>query len=149
MQKRYAMRNMAIALILSHKDRCKRVATLNTMIDARAAGYKSPGALDGMPHGQGISDPVSAAAIATEVIVRQRDEEQKRIDAVEWGLRFVCDLQRTEDEPYIREALLSYFEDKDHANMVLDMNTKISPQSFVMIRRQFIHQILKYLYLIG
>lgn len=147
MQKRYALRNIAIALVLSHKERCKRVKHFNEMIDAQAAGYRSPSSLDGMPHAPGVGDPVGAAVVASETIVQQRDAEQARIDAVEWALRFVCDFQREEDEQYIRAALLSYYEDRDHANMIIDMNTKISQQTFIVIKRQFINQILKYLYL--
>lgn len=145
MQKRYALRNIAIALVLTHRDRCDRVDVLNNLIDYKASAYRSPANVDGMPHAQGAGDPVGASVVGTESIEAQRDAEQNRINAVEWALRYVCDYQKVEHEEAVREALLLYFEDKDASNAIIDTKTTITPQSFVMIRRNFIRQILKYL----
>lgn len=145
MQKRYALRNIAIALVLTHQERCDRVNVLNNLIDHKASAYRSPANVDGMPHAQGAGDPVASAVVSVESVETQRDAEQNRINAVEWALRFVCDYQKEEHEDAIREALLLYFEDKDAANAVIDTKTTISPQAFVMMRRNFIRQILKYL----
>jgi len=147
MQKRYALRNIAIALVLTHKERCDRVNILNSLIDAKASAYRSPANVDGVPHAQGVGDPVASAVVSTEAIALQRSEEQRRIDAVEWGLRFVCDYQKEEYEDAIREAMLLYFEDKETANAIIDTKTSISPQAFIIMRRNFIRQILKYLHL--
>lgn len=145
MQKRYALRNIAIGLVLTHKDRCSRVAMMNSLIDEKAAAYRSPANVDGMPAAQGTGDPVATSVVNAERVTAKRDAEQVRVDAVEWALEYVCGFQREEDAPYIRTALLSYFEDKDYALMLIDSNTNISPQGFVMMRRSFIQQILKYL----
>ena len=145
MQKRYALRNIAIALVLTHQDRCNRVDVLNSLIDHKASAYRSPANVDGLPHAQGAGDPVATAVATTESIERQRDAEQNRINAVEWALRWCCDYQKAEHEAAVREALLLYFADKDAANAVIDTKTTITPQAFIMIRRNFIRQILKYL----
>ena len=148
MQKRYALRNIAIALVLTYKDRKDRVAVLNSLIDAKASAYRSPADVDGAPHTAGRGDPVGSAVVGMEVIKTQRNSEQVRIDAVEWGLRYVCDYQREEDESAVRRALLAYFEDKDKAQAIIDTETQISPQRFNAMRRNFLHQILKYLHLV-
>lgn len=148
MQKRYALRNIAIALVLTYQDRKDRIAVLNNLIDAKASAYRSPADVDGSPHSSGAGDPVGAAVIGMEAIKRQRNAEQVRVDAVEWGLRYVCDYQKEEDEPAVRRALLAYFDDKDTAQAIIDTETQISPQRFNAMRRNFLHQILKYLHLI-
>ncbi len=147
MQKRYALRNIAIALALTHKERLHRVEVLNDLIQSKAASYRSPSNVDGFPHAAGAGDPVGSAVIGMEFVKAQRDAEQNRINAVDWALKYVCDYQRPEDEQAIREALLTYFEDKDAANAIIDSRTSISQPAFILMRQNFIRQILKYLHL--
>lgn len=145
MQKRYAIRNIAIGIILTDGERRDRVARINDEINEMYSSIRSSSDNDGLPHGTTVGNPVASLAVQAERLGRVRDIEQERINAVEWARQCVRDTYSNGDE-VIKAVLMFLSNRKDEAlNLIEDIGMPFG--TFTSVRSSFINNVLKYLYL--
>lgn len=136
---------IAIGLVLTYKDRQAKVAALNDLIDSCTDSIRSSGDLDGMPHVQGVSDPIAKRLEKIEKLEAERDRQQERLDAVDWAKRYVSDFYKDEYAPLVIKAILTSFNGNDDAARAMLDGADVSLRSFRRAKGIFINQICKYL----
>jgi len=140
------LKMIAIGIALSNEARKDKVKLLNESIEAIAESIRSSSDVDGMPHGTGITDPVSSKAIRMERIELERDAEMECIAAVEWAGQYIRDMFREEDGDLLIQALyMSLNRKRDEAYKLLK-DTQIKPSSFNHAKSTYLNQILYYLH---
>lgn len=143
----YGLKLIAKGIALTHQDRLKLIENWNDLMDSYADGIRSSSDVDGMPHGNVVTDPVSSRAIKIESLAIERDREQDRVNAVEWAMQYATDLYAEEDAKSLREAVFMYLKgDRDEAIRMVASNTTVPIYGFNRVRGVFLEQIIKYLH---
>lgn len=144
--KKNGLRLIAIGIALSNDERIKKVKLLNEMIDDTASTIRSASDNDGMPHGSSVGDTVGERVSKIEELEYERNLEQERINAFDWGLQCAKDIVDDKDCALLQEAIITSLRGNNGDALNILADSSVKQNTFYRAKSIFITQILSYLH---
>lgn len=142
------VRLIATGLALTYKKRKAKIDLINAHIDSIRDAIRSSSDVDGMPHSGTVTDPVSAKAVKIEALEAIRDEEQARVNAVEWAEQAIRDRSDDDEADALLELLWTYLQsNREVVDKYIDEHAFASLYVAKSLKTRFLNDIASYLHL--